>query len=479
MMLQPHRKARGRRIPRAPFDDNSAAVIYRAVRRLFAKQRQRVIRSVHDEWARRVDKADKTPLWFWEDDAPEQKQAVNEMAQSLRAAAEASASHAFNAIHELPEGEVTAQDISNRLVTFATDYARQRGAELVTGIDETTRDKLNLLIRDAVALHWDADQLADKITDSGLFSDARAEMIARTEVSAAQNAASLEMGKLAADRGIDLKKGWTLGDDPCPLCQEAAALGVIDLDKDFGEAGDAPPLHPNCMCELDLFAPDEEARKHASEADMNDDDTANGGNDRHLVDTLADLIAEAGASDGEISRQDAVRWLLHSRHGQALIARMARHRKRVSNRKDSTMTRTDQLYAIVKAAGGLGPLCEKIVKRGVADVTEAELTGMITAVAQAQYPDLSECSAFTKLFTGPNGEGLRRAVMIAKAAPMPEPEKVGGDDATDVDDPAKALAQLKEMVAELRRHAHHLTESQLWDRVMAQHKSLTKRAFAA
>jgi hypothetical protein len=35
------------------------------------------------------------------------------------------------------------------------------------------------------------------------------------------------------------------------------------------------------------------------------------------------------------------------------------------------------------------------------------------------------------------------------------------------------------MVAELRRHAHHLTESQLWDRVMAQHKSLTKRAFAA
>jgi hypothetical protein len=43
----------------------------------------------------------------------------------------------------------------------------------------------------------------------------------------------------------------------------SGALGVIDLDKDFGEAGDAPPLHPRWMCVLDLFALD--ARKHASE----------------------------------------------------------------------------------------------------------------------------------------------------------------------------------------------------------------------
>src|SRR6516162_319287 len=115
-------------------------------------------------------------------------------------------------------------------------------------------------------------------------------------------------------------------------------------------------------------------RKHANEkryerifkvdTSANDDTTDNGDNaDRHLVDTLADLIAEAGASDGEISRQDALRWLLHSRHGQALVVRMARHRKQQTY-KGTTMTRTDQFYAIVKQAGGLGPLCQKIVKRG-------------------------------------------------------------------------------------------------------------------
>jgi len=140
------------------------------------------------------------------------------------------------------------------------------------------------------------------------------------------------------------------------------------------------------------------------------------------------------------------------------------------------MTRTETLTRIIKQAGGLGPLCKRIIKRGTSEIDEAELTGMITEAAKAEYPDLDDARAFTKLFAGPNGEMLRRAVMIAKAAPVPQ---VGGDDATDVDDPARALAQLKEMVAELRRHAHHLTESQLWDRALKQAPALAKRAFAA
>jgi hypothetical protein len=486
MSRAPVGKAKGERITRAPFDTNSAAAAYRAVTHLFARQRKRVLHNVHSEWARMAKADEPTPLWFWEDDAPEQEQAINEMVQSLRAAAETSGMHAFNAIglndpvHELPEGQVTARDIANRLTTFATDYASQRGAELVSGINETTRNRLNLLIRDATALHWSVDRLADAITDAGIFGDARATLVARTEISAAQNAATLEMGKLAADRGIDLKKGWTVGGDPCPLCQEAAALGVIDLDEDFGEAGDAPPLHPNCECNLDLFVADEE-----EEAKMQDDDTDDDRLDRdsdeqrHLVDQLADLLVEAGSSDGPVDRQTALQWLLHSRRGQALVTRMAQARKSASNRKkDSMMTRTETLTRIIKQAGGLAPLCQKIVKRGSADVTEAELTGMITAVAKHEYPDLDDARAFTRLFAGPGGELLRRAIMITKAAPLPEPPKVGGDD-VDVNDPAKALAQLRAMIDELRRHAHNLTESEAWNRVVRDHPALAKRAIAA
>ena len=184
---------------------------------------------------------------------------------------------AFRPIHELPTVPMTAQDIANRLTTFATDFGAARGAELVGmrrdesgelienpdarwAISDTTRETLTDLVTNAVALHWDFDQLADKITDTGVFSDARAEMIARTEINRAQNAAVLEMARLAKERDPDwgLKKIWTLGANPCVLCQEAAAIGAVDIDEDFGDAGDGTPLHPNCECDLDLVAPDEE-----------------------------------------------------------------------------------------------------------------------------------------------------------------------------------------------------------------------------
>jgi hypothetical protein len=61
-------------------------------------------------------------------------------------------------------------------------------------------------------------------------------------------------------------------------------------------------------------------------------------------------------------------------------------------------------------------LCQKIVKRGTSgDVGEAELVGMITAAAKIENPDMDDARAFSKAFTGPNGETLRRAVEIAKA----------------------------------------------------------------
>ena len=141
------------------------------------------------------------------------------------------------------------------------------------------------------------------------------------------------------------------------------------------------------------------------------------------------------------------------------------------------MTRTEELTRVVRKAGGLGPLCQKIVKRGRSDVSEPELVGMITESAKHEYPHLTSEAAFTKMYAG--NELLRRALQVAKAEPMPEPEGVGGDDATDVNDPAKALAQLRAMIDELRRHAHHLSESQLWDRVTRENSRLAKAAIAA
>jgi hypothetical protein len=39
------------------------------------------------------------------------------------------------------------------------------------------------------------------------------------------------------------------------LCEEAAAEGEVDLDEDFGDSGDSPPLHPNAVFAGYAFAP--------------------------------------------------------------------------------------------------------------------------------------------------------------------------------------------------------------------------------
>jgi len=65
------------------------------------------------------------------------------------------------------------------------------------------------------------------------------------------------------------------------------------------------------------------------------------------------------------------------------------------------------------------------------------------------YPTLSPAQAFTKLFTDQSEAGtvLRKAFAVVKAAGAApyfdlKPQFVGGEDARDVDDPAKAIAQL-------------------------------------
>jgi hypothetical protein len=106
------------------------------------------------------------------------------------------------------------------------------------------------------------------------------------------------------------------------------------------------------------------------------------------------------------------------------------------------------------------------------------LTALITDAAKRAHPDLDDARAFTKMFTSPAGEVLRRAVSIAKqtGGQLPVPRDVGGDD-VDVDDSQAALDQLKELIAELRGRVRNLSESDAWDRVLGAHPALAKRAF--
>lgn len=127
----------------------------------------------------------------------------------------------------------------------ARDYAKDRAAELVgsgdQSIAETTRQTLRDIITASFEDETDMDDLIDDIQDSGVFSPARARMIARTEV----NRAELS-GNLAAYEQMDVDQvDWVNGEEACDECQGYEDGGPYSLD----EANDLlDETHPNCRC---------------------------------------------------------------------------------------------------------------------------------------------------------------------------------------------------------------------------------------
>jgi hypothetical protein len=147
----------------------------------------------------------------------------------------------------------------------ATDWASDRAAELVgmkyeadgtlaanpdaeMAITDSTRELLRADIAAAIDEGLSTTQLADRLEESYAFSSDRAETIARTEIADADIQGSL-IGY--AESGVVDGKELILSDshsDP-DECDDAAEMGVVPLDDDFGGLGD-PPYHPNCECDV-------------------------------------------------------------------------------------------------------------------------------------------------------------------------------------------------------------------------------------
>jgi len=131
----------------------------------------------------------------------------------------------------------------------AADYAATRGAELVTSIEETTRAALKATIENAFTEGQSPAELAEAIRDSYWFSDARAELIADTELAMAHVSGALEGWRQS---GLVQGKSWLVSDDHDvdDECDENETAGVIGVDEDFPSGDDGPPAHPGCNCDV-------------------------------------------------------------------------------------------------------------------------------------------------------------------------------------------------------------------------------------
>jgi hypothetical protein len=168
------------------------------------------------------------------------------------------------------------------------------------------------------------------------------------------------------------------------------------------------------------------------DADDDDDDSGSSPGGNH-VSHLADLICEATGA----SREDALRWLMSSASGQALVARTQKRKEQTMKYKHADIPR---------------------VMKGIADsgrsvISEADATAVITCYAKSIHPNDRPDVAFSKVFTSSAEPGptFRKAVAVAKGLALIIPVSTDGGAGDGVDDPVEALRQLQELAAEQHR----------------------------
>ena len=137
----------------------------------------------------------------------------------------------------------------------AEAYARARAGDAITDIDATTHDAVQRVIGNALRDSLSQQETADKL--SGLFGDARAQTIARTEAQTAYNAGTISALKDAGEE-------YAVVNDPCECGEE-----VCDVDGEIWtlEECEAQLLgHPNCARNFRPLTEDELADVKEEEA---------------------------------------------------------------------------------------------------------------------------------------------------------------------------------------------------------------------
>ena len=158
---------------------------------------------------------------------------------------------------------ITDEGIVQQADEAAADYAEDRAAELVGmkwldgrlvenptaayAITDATRDAINDLVSTAVSEGWAPRRLASAIEEAAVFSDARADMVARTELAFAHSNGNFEGWKAS---GVVEGKQWLVAGAPCEDCVANEAAGVIGLEDEFPSGDAMPPAHPNCECDV-------------------------------------------------------------------------------------------------------------------------------------------------------------------------------------------------------------------------------------
>lgn len=146
----------------------------------------------------------------------------------------------------------------------AMEQLRENLGDFSFMVNDREQSVVNDLVDEGLAAGWTPGKLADAISDSfadgyhildddgnverTIATDAWSNVVARTELSRAQNLGAVSLYR---DAGIE-KVMWvtTQGANVCDICEPADGE-VMPLGDVFDSVDvDAPPAHPNCCCAL-------------------------------------------------------------------------------------------------------------------------------------------------------------------------------------------------------------------------------------
>lgn len=147
-----------------------------------------------------------------------------------------------------------AFDLANPRVQ---DWLRKYSIEFSKNMAAADADKIKRQLMEGLEAGETIPELMSRIKDEfRTWEWNRAEVVARTESSRANNRAAQEAYEQS---GVVEEKQWMTAPDCCEICNDLDGM-VVGLKEDFFEAdyesGEGPPRHPNCRCTVTAYFKD-------------------------------------------------------------------------------------------------------------------------------------------------------------------------------------------------------------------------------
>lgn len=135
---------------------------------------------------------------------------------------------------------ITKVEIPFILNPHALDWITSRIGWAADEFSSTTYEALEGLLEQSTKEGWSIYQTSQALEGLGVFSSARAEMVARTEVMSAFRQGDIEGWR---ESGVVSEVRLSNAYMPCDVCISLAEAGTYTFEEAEGI-----DLHPNCMC---------------------------------------------------------------------------------------------------------------------------------------------------------------------------------------------------------------------------------------